>query len=143
MKKYGKVKQAIKRKFPVIDIDDSLGAAIKLMSQANVSVLAVKVGEELIGIVTVSDVMHGLVNDDDLEETKISDFMTTCEFNTDTSTKNSCLQLDEEEDVISAIKVMHEAGLNHLLVSGENSKPLGIVSSLELVKLVAFSPNFS
>jgi predicted transcriptional regulator len=32
---------------------------------------------------------------------------------------------------------MYEGGINHLLVTGEKNKPLGIVSSLELVKLIA------
>lgn len=137
MKRYGKVRQAIKKKFPVIDIDDSLGAAIQIMAQNNVSVLAVKVDKELVGIVTISDVMHGLANDDNLETTRISTFMTQCKFNTEESTQTSCLQLDEEEDILSAIKVMHEAGVNHLLVTGVENEPLGIVSSLELVKLVA------
>jgi predicted transcriptional regulator len=137
MATYGKVKDAIKRKFPVIDIDDSLGAAIRLMAEKSVSVLAVKVREELIGIVTVSDVMHGLANDDDLEKTKISDFMTACRFDTEESTERSCLQLDEEENSLAAIKLMLEAGVNHLLVTGAENIPLGIVSSLDLVKLVA------
>ncbi|KJS03031.1 MAG: hypothetical protein VR65_01895 [Desulfobulbaceae bacterium BRH_c16a] len=132
-----KVKQAIKRKFPVINIDDSLQSAIQLMAQANVSVLAVKVGEQLIGVVTVSDIMHGLANDYDLNTTKISTFMTKCEFHTDSSTKHSCIQLDEDQDVIAAIKVMYEAGVSHLLVTGERNSPIGIVSSLELVKLIA------
>lgn len=132
-----KVKQAIKRKFPVVDVNDSLQKAIQLMAEANVSVLAVKVDEELIGVVTVSDIMHGLANDYDLNATRISTFMTKCEFHTDTSTKHSCIQLDEDQDVIAAIKVMYEAGVSHLLVTGEKNVPRGIVSSLELVKLVA------
>jgi CBS domain-containing protein len=132
-----KVKQAIKRKFPIVDVDDSLQKAILLMAEANVSVLAVKVGEELIGVVTVSDIMHGLANDYDLNATRISTFMTKCEFHTDTSTKHSCIQLDEDQDVFAAIKVMYEAGVSHLLVTGEKNVPMGIVSSLELVKLVA------
>jgi CBS domain-containing protein len=132
-----KVKQAIKRKFPTIDIDDSLETAIERMAESNVSVLAAKVGEELIGIVTVWDVLNGLANNFDRKATSISTFMTKCDFNTDHSTKNSCIQLDEDEDVISAIKVMYEAGVNHLLVTGERGKPVGIVSSLELIKLVA------
>jgi len=41
--------------------------------------------------------------------------------------------------MISAIKVMNEAGVNHLLVTGEGTKPLGIVSSLDLIKLIASS----
>jgi CBS domain-containing protein len=132
-----KVKQAIKRKFPVIDIDDSLDMAIQLMAETNVSVLAVKVGSELIGIVTVWDVLGGLAHDLDRQQTKISTFMTKCEFNTEKSSKNSCIQLDEDENVLSAIKVMHEAGVNHLLVTGEKGKAVGIVSSLELIKLAA------
>ncbi len=132
-----KVKQAIKRKFPVINVDDSLRKAIRLMAEANVSVLAVKVGEELVGVITVTDIMHGLANEYDLDNTKISTFMTKCDFHTDSSTKHSCIQLDEDQDVISAIKVMYEAGVNHLLVTGERNEPKGIVSSLELVKMVA------
>lgn len=132
-----KVRQAIKRKFPVIDVDDNLDMAIQLMNETNVSVLAVKVGEELIGLLSVWDVMNGLAHDYDRNNTKISALMTKCEFHTDKSSKNACVQLDEDEDVISAIKVMFEAGVNHLLVTGERGAPVGIVSSLELVKLAA------
>jgi predicted transcriptional regulator len=132
-----KVKYAIKRKFPVIDIDATLEQAIKLMAASNVSVLAVKMQEKLIGIVTVTDVMHGLAKKYDPKEIKISTFMTKCEFSTKDSTKHSCIQLDEDEDVLSAIKLMLEAGINHVLVTGEKHEPLGIVSSLELVKLTA------
>jgi predicted transcriptional regulator len=137
MEEHRKVKHAIKRKFPVIAADDSLEQAIQLMAQANVSVLAVNVKEELIGIVTVTDVMHGLAKGYDVKETKVLTFMTQCEFTTENSTKNSCFQLDEDEDVLSAIKVMYEARVNHLLVTGVKHEPRGIVSSLELVKLVA------
>ena len=132
-----KVKYAIKRKFPVIDIDDTLEQAIKLLAEANVSVLAVKVNEKLVGLVTVTDVMHGLTRAGAPGETKVSTFMTRCEFTTQHSTKHSIIQLDEEEDVLSAMKLLLEAGINHLLVTGEKNKPLGIVSSLELVKLAA------
>jgi predicted transcriptional regulator len=136
------IKHAIKRKFPVIDSNDSLDRAIQLMAQANVSVLAVKVGEELVGLMTVRDVMQGLVQGVDIRAVSAGSLMTKCEFTTERSTKNSCFQLDEEEDILSAMKVMYEAGVNHLLVTGEKNKPLGIVSSLELVKFFA-SPGLS
>jgi len=48
-----------------------------------------------------------------------------------------CVQLDEDEDAISAIKVMYEAGVNHLLVSGSQGEPVGMVSSLEIIELLA------
>jgi predicted transcriptional regulator len=137
MEKYLKVKQAIKRKFPVIKSNESIRAAINLMAEANVSVLAVEADKELIGMITVSDVMQGVANDYDLQKTKISIFMTECRIDNKNSTARTCIQLDEDQDVISAIKVMYEGGINHLLVTGEKNKPLGIVSSLELVKLIA------
>jgi len=136
-----KVKQAIRRKFPVIDADDNFDMAIQLMNETNVSVLAVKVGEELIGILTVSDVMNGLARACDRHATKISELMTRCEFHTSESTRNACVQLDEDMDLLSAVKVMCEAGVNHLLVTGEKVKPVGIVSSLELVRLAARQPD--
>lgn len=129
------IKQAIKREFPVVNAEDSLEAAVKKMTESNVSVLAVKVGEELIGLVTISDIMYSLSNGDDFQETKISTFMTKCEFNTSHETRNPCLQLDENEEAISAVKVMYETGVNHLLVSGVDGKAVGIVSSLDIVKL--------
>jgi CBS domain-containing protein len=137
MDTYLKVKQAITRKFPVIESDLSLKAAIDLMARADVSVLAVKVGEELTGMITVADLMHGLASDYDLEATKISTFMTACSIDGKDSTMRSCIQLDEDQDVISAIKVMYEGGINHLLVTGEKNQPLGIVSNLDLIKLLA------
>jgi CBS domain-containing protein len=134
------IKDAIKRKFPVVNIEDSLHTAIDKMAKHNVSVLAVKIREELIGIVTISDVIFSLANDADLDETTISSFMTKCEFDTRKATRNPCIQLDENEDALSAIKVMYEAGVNHLLVSGDQGEPIGIVSSLEIVKVFASQP---
>lgn len=129
------IKQAIKRKFPTIGNEDILETAIQMMTEANVSVLAVKVGEELIGLVTIADVMHSLSRGDDFQKTKISSFMTKCEFDTSQETRNPCLQLDENEGALSAIKVMYDTGVNHLLVSGEEGKAVGIVSSLDIIKL--------
>ena len=31
---------------------------------------------------------------------------------------------------------MHQAGVNHLLVSGSDGEPVGVVSSLEIVRLL-------
>ena len=48
------------------------------MTENNVTVLAVKTGEEFTGLVTVSDVMFSLSRGDSLKETKISSFLTKC-----------------------------------------------------------------
>lgn len=131
------IRSAVRRKYPAVAIDESLAAAMKIMSEANSSALVVKVGEELVGVVTIADIMHCLTTDNDFKETKISSFMTKCEFISPKGTRNPCAQLDENEDVMSAIKVMYEAGVNHLLVSGSKGEPVGMVSSLDIIKLLA------
>jgi CBS domain-containing protein len=131
------IKSAVKRKFPAVGIDDTLETALKVMAQANASALVVKVGAELDGVVTITYIMYSLSNEDDLQDTRVSSFMTKCEFISPKATRNPCAQLDEDEDAISAIKVMYEAGVNHLLVSGSQGEPVGMVSSLEIIKLLA------
>jgi predicted transcriptional regulator len=130
------IKRAIKRKFPAVGIDDNLEHAMRQMADANTSALVVKLGEELVGLVTVTDIMYSLSNGHDLQNTKVSSFMTKCEFisNKRSSKTPACLQLDEDEEIISAIKVMYEGGVNHLLISGSNGEPVGMVSSLEMIK---------
>ncbi len=137
MGKYLKVKQAIKRKFPAIESDSSLGAAIDLMTKEDVSVLVVNIEGEPAGLITASDVVQSLANDHDLEKTKISTFMTGCRIDEQNPTNKICAQLDEDDDVTSAFKVMYAGGINHLFVTGVKNKLLGVVSNLDLIKLIA------
>jgi len=131
------IKNAVKRKFPAVGLTDTLDAALQAMAKANASALVVKTDEDLVGVVTISDIMYSLTNEEDLRQTPVSSFMTSCEFISDKATNNPCVQLDEDEDPLSAIKVMSEAGVNHLLVSGSKGEPVGMVSSLEIIKLLA------
>lgn len=131
------IKMAVRRKYPSVGYEDSLETAMRTMAQQNATALVVMSGEHLIGIVTISDVVDCLANDKDPHETQISSFMTECELLGKDGAANPCAQLDEDFDAVSALKVMHEAGVNHLLVSGQEGEPVGIVSSLELVKLLA------
>lgn len=137
MEKNKTIKKAIKRKFPAVGLDDTLDTALKAMANANATALVVKTGDDLVGVVTISDIMYSLTNEDDLHQTTVSSFMTSCEFISNKATSNPCVQLDEDEDVLSAVKVMNEAGVNHLLVSGSKGEPVGMVSSLEIIKLLA------
>jgi CBS domain-containing protein len=132
MNKKKVLKSGIKRKFPAVEINDTLRHAIKEMAEANASALVVKDGEELVGIVTVTDIMYSISHDQDPQDTRVASFMTRCEFICDERANKypCCLQLDEDEDVVSAIKVMYEGGVNHLLVSGSKGEP-----NLTLIKL--------
>jgi len=130
------VKEAIKRIYPDIGLEDSLGSAIKMMASNNSSALVVRDGGRLLGIVTISDVMHCLANEQNLQQTSIGSFMTDCDLVSTEGARNPCVQLDEDQDALSALKVMYEAGVNHLVVSGADGEAVGVVSSLEIVRLL-------
>ncbi|MEJ2056324.1 MAG: CBS domain-containing protein [Desulfofustis sp.] len=136
MKSSRTIKEAIVREYPDIDREDTLGSAIKTMASNNSSALVVRDGEHLLGIVTITDVMHCLANEQDLQQTRISSFMTGCDLVSAEGARNPCVQLDEDQDVLSALKVMYEAGVNHLVVSGNDGEAVGVVSSLEIVRLL-------
>lgn len=130
------IKNAIKTKLPSVTIDNSLQEAIEILSTANVSALVVFTGEDLVGIVTEMDMMHGVVENGDLHETKVASIMTACELITDKGTITPCIQLDLDEEVGSALNIMNEAGVHHLLVSGSDGKAAGMVSASDLLRIV-------
>ena len=136
MKSARTIKEAIVRNYPDIDRDDSPGAAIRTMAVNNTSALVVRDGGHLLGIVTISDVMHSLVHEEDLQQTTVGSFMTRCDLVSEKGARNPCAQLDEDQDVLSALKVMYEAGVNHLVVSGGDGEAVGVVSSLEIIRLL-------
>ena len=129
------ISSAIQKETLVIESTDSLRTAIQKMTQANATGLIVKSGGDLIGIVTVMDLMNSVANDDDLDTTPVSSFMTACELITDKVVKTPCVQLDEGQNVKDALKIMNEAGVRNLLVSGDNNEAIGMVSALSLLKL--------
>lgn len=135
MKNRRSIKDAVVRKYPVSSREHNLKDAIRLMAENNASALVV--GDEIqsFGLITITDVMHCLATETDLEKSSVGSFMTTCDIISTKETRNPCVQLDEDQDVISAVKVMVAAGVHHLMVTGRDSKPVGIVSSLELIKL--------
>jgi len=136
MDKRKTIKNALRQDSPSVRINDSLETALKIMARENLSALVVKMDEEVVGIITISDIMYSLANEEDPQQVTVSSFMTKCELITTRTVKSPCVQLDEDRDLLSAIKVMNEAGVSHILVSGSGGAPVGMVSSLEIIKLL-------
>jgi len=131
------IREALGSKISTVSVDDNLDSALKLMAENNVTGLLVEMNDNPIGIITVSDILYSLANEEDPRNIKVSSFMTKCELISDQTVMTPCVQLDEDNDVLSAIKVMNEAGVSHVLVSGSNGEPVGMVSSLDIVKVLA------
>ena len=58
-----KIKGAIVREYPTIDLEENLQSAIELMAKHNVSALVVMSRGNLIGLVTISDILFCLAHD--------------------------------------------------------------------------------
>ena len=131
------IKKAINRKLPAVDLEDSLETALKAMADNETSALVVKLRDVLVGIITDMDIIRSIANKDDLQKTMVSSFMSACELISDKSVATPCVQLDEDQDVLSALQIMDEAGVHHLLVSNGGEEPVGMVSILDLLKLAS------
>jgi CBS domain-containing protein len=130
------IKDALREKTSTISVDDTLHTALKLMGQDDATALLVAAGNDTVGIITISDIMYSLAKGEDPQKIPVSSFMTQCELISTETADTPCVQLDEDEGILSAIKIMNEAGVNHVLVSGNGGKPVGMVSSLDIVKLL-------
>jgi CBS domain-containing protein len=130
------ISTAIKKDIPTIKLDDTLRTAIEKMVSAGTSAIMVVSGGEFVGIVTDMDVMKSISDNEDLDQTRVSKFMTACELITTKRTQQTpCVQLDETETVKMACGVMQLAGLHNILVTGKDDKPVGFVSTADLLKL--------
>ena len=130
------ISKAIKKDTPSVALEDTLETAIRRMVDEDCTALAVQSNDELIGIVTDMDIMDSIKRNGLTGKVKVADFMVRCELITEKWTKSPCVQLDEDESVENALKLMAGAGVHHLLVSGANKKTIGIVSSQALLGLV-------
>ena len=130
------IKNAVNWEAPAVAMDDSLRVVIQKMVDSKSSAVLVKSGDAVVGIVTDMDMLGSIARHDDLDGTKASGFMTRCELILGKAVKSPCVQLDAEQSVGDAIGVMNGAGIHHLVVSGEDDKCAGMVSVLDLLRLV-------
>lgn len=130
------ISKAIKKDTPSVTLEDTLETAIRKMVDEGSSALTVQSHGELIGIVTDMDIMDSIKRSGLTGNVRVADFMVRCELLSEKGTKSPCVQLDEDESVENALRLMAGAGVHHVLVSGVNNKAIGIVSSQALLNLV-------
>ncbi len=132
-----KIKKAVNWDAETVSTDDSLRTVIKKMVRSKTSALVVKLDDFVIGIVTDMDIIESIDNGADLDETKASSFMIACELITEKETTNPCVQLHEDESVGNALRLMSNAGIHHLMISGKNDTCVGTVSITDVLRLIA------
>jgi CBS domain-containing protein len=127
------VKMALRKEAPSVSRNDSVETAIEMLVAGCGSALVVMSGQELVGIVTAKDLLHSLNRGDKPGVTTVLEVMSPCELITAKGTRSPCVQLDEGESVVNALRIMEEAGISHMLVSGAGGKVTGIATLVDLL----------
>ena len=130
------IKDAVCWDTPAVNLNTSLREVIQIMVTNNTSAIIVKDDSNVTGIVSDLDVLESITSQGDLDETKVSDFLSACELISGKAIKSPCVQLDENESVESAIKLLSASGTHNLVVTGADSDALGTISSRELLQLL-------
>jgi len=124
------IRNFVRSDAPAVTPETSLKKTLEKMVEKKFTAALVKDGEQILGIVTDTDIIANVASGRDMEKVKAKEFMSSCEL----LGTNPCLQLCEDETVENAMKVMAVGNIHHLLVWDTEGRPRGILSSSDLIK---------
>lgn len=131
------IKKAVRWDIPDVDFDTNLRDVIGVMVKHDASALIVKTGDEVAGVITELDIVDAITSEENLDRARAADFLSACELIPTKAMNNPCVQLDENETVGNAIKLLSASGTHNLVVTGKDKNTYGLVSSRDLLKLLA------
>ena len=144
-----KIKNHMRRKVVFVSKDDRLADIIFKMSQAETDIAIVKTAEDIIGVITETDIYYALVKEVLPEpfakpKTKFEDLKLIDVMRGPTSTKvmsscdslgwHPCIETFEEYTIEDAIRIMERSDRHHLLVRDKDNKIVGTISSGDIIK---------
>ena len=107
-----------------VDADDTIRQAVHYICERKTGAVAVKEGEDVVGVFSERDLMHRVVNAGvDLDAVKVRDVM---------SPDPLTVSLDDEIRYAKAI--MFKCGVRHLVVQGKGDVFRGLVSMRDLIE---------
>jgi CBS domain-containing protein len=107
-----------------IDANDSVAQAVHYLCERKTGAVAVKSGEEVVGVFSERDLMHRVVNEKrDAAATRVRDVMSTRLFS-----------ISLEDEIHHAKAMMFKYGTRHLLVMGKGGHFKGLVSMRDLME---------
>jgi len=123
-----KVKEIMLKKFPIIDKDDTLYHAIKLMKKYGIDrVVAVENGK-LVGIATKKDIMERL-------GTLRTRTVTTSRLYVSSVMTINPIALGFDENVNTVIKLMVDKDISSVPIVDDAREPIGLVTKVEVASL--------
>ncbi len=101
-----------------VSADDSVKAAAQVLAEKNVNALFVRAKGEVVGILTVRDLLKFAARCDTMEKAKASAIMS-----------GPVLSIGEDESVLAAGKLMEQHDIRHLGVKDKAGKIVGMITA--------------
>ncbi len=146
-----KIKDHMKTDVTYTTVEERLANVIFKMSKAEADIAVVKSKEDIVGVITASDIYSALVKEvfakdaketggsTEIEDMKVIDimrgppaekFMTACQL----GGSNPCIQVHEDTTIKDAIRIMERSCLHHLLVMDDKNNLVGTISSNDIIR---------
>ena len=146
-----KIKDHMKTDITYVEVEERLANVIFKMSKAEADIAVVKFNEDIVGLITASDIYSALVKEvfaedvkgagssTEIEDMKVIDimrgppvkkFMTACQL----GGSNPCIQVHEDTTIKDAIRIMERSGLHHLLVVDDKNNLVGTLSFNDIIR---------
>ena len=110
-----------------IEPDKSIMEAAKIMAKNRIGALIVVENNKPVGVITERDILDKVVaKAKDPRELRVKKIMT-----------KKVYTLHPKAPIIEATKMMKKHGCRRILIVDENNKPLGILTSRDLIDLIA------
>jgi CBS domain-containing protein len=139
------IKQHMKRDIVYTTEDERLADVIFKMSNAETDIAVVKFKDDIVGVITETDIYFALVKEVFSEISRVIEdihvidimrgphakmVMASC----DPLGVHPCIDTFEEDTIENAIRIMQRSGLHHLLVLDKKNKLVGTLSSHDIIK---------
>jgi predicted transcriptional regulator len=116
-----------RRSVVTVGFNHTLAEAVRRMTEGKVGAAIVWMEDGQPGIISERDVMRALADGVDMEETRVSTYVTA-----------DAVAVSRSWDVVKAARKMIEGGFRHLVVLDDQGGPPGVLSIRDLVgELVA------
>ena len=139
------IKQHMKRDIVYTTEDERLADVIFKMSNAETDIAVVKFKDDIVGVITETDIYFALVKEVFPEGSRViedihvldimrgphaKEVMASC----DSLGWHPCIDTFEDDTIENAIRIMQRSGLHHLLVLDKKNKLVGTLSSHDIIK---------
>ncbi len=124
------VGEVMEREPVVVNYNAMLGGVFDKLIERSQLAAVIKEGDEVMGLITASDIARFIIQGQDLSKANIRDFMTFCSLTGPTP----CIQIRTDDTAYNALNLMVIWGVNLVVVYDKNGEFAGTINILQALK---------